>query len=145
MSLHLRVFLGKHASKESSCKEAAINCWHCEVWFWSDWSPLRSLFNCKLWVADRAVQGESAFPPKNTALQCSDLEKQVSHLIKGVVLGISAMQTQAGLEEVRPQGAGKVGWGRGKELAYDPKPPGAMCPCQGSPGVHLMSASTCKN
>ncbi len=68
--------------------------------------------------------------------------QQVGHLIKSIVLGISAMQTQAGLEEVRPQGVGKVGWGRGEELAYEAKPAGAMCPCQGSPGVHLMSAST---
>ncbi len=68
--------------------------------------------------------------------------KQVNHLIKGVVLGISAMQTQAGLEEVSPKGLGKVGWGRGEELTYDPKPAGPVCPCQGSPGVHLMSASS---
>ena len=52
------------------------------------------------------------------------------------------MQTQAGLEEMRPQGVDKVGWGRGEELAYDPKPAGAMCPRQGSPWVHLTSAST---
>ena len=52
------------------------------------------------------------------------------------------MQTQTGLEQVRPQGVGKVGWGRGEEPAYDPKPGGPMRPCQGSPGVHLLSAST---
>lgn len=72
-----------------------------------------------------------------TVLGCG---KQVNYLIKSVVLGISAMQTQASLEEVRAQGLGKVGLGRGEELAYDPKPAGPMCPCQGSPGVHLISA-----
>ncbi|KAA6425825.1 MAG: hypothetical protein FRX49_04200 [Trebouxia sp. A1-2] len=51
-------------------------------------------------------------------------------------------QTQASLEEVRAQGLGKVGLGRGEELAYDPKPAGPMCPCQGSPGAGQQALLT---
>ena len=63
-------------------------------------------------------------------------------LVKGVCPGVCCMHAQAGLKGVGQQGGGKVGWGRGAQLADDPNPAGAECPSQTAPGIHFIPATT---
>lgn len=50
------------------------------------------------------------------------------------------MHAQAGLKGVGRQGGGKVGWGRGAQLADDPNPARAKRPSQTGPGIHFIPA-----